>query len=84
MPFDAREGPNQPILLNISYALFPHSQPTRDFSVVLSRFLRYSDFAAGIRYGSLISDAKGGSYLRSFTTNMMMRNGLSFASTAQL
>lgn len=41
MPFDAREGLNRSILLNISYALFPHSQPTRDFSVVLSRFLRW-------------------------------------------
>jgi hypothetical protein len=40
MPFDAGEGPNRPILLNISYALYPPSQPTRDFSVVLPRFLR--------------------------------------------
>ena len=61
MPFDASEGPNRPILLNLSYALFPHAQPTRDFSVVLSRFLRYSDFATGNRHGWLISDAKGGS-----------------------
>jgi hypothetical protein len=61
MPFDAREGPNWPILLNISFTLFPHAQPTRDFSVVLSRFLRCSDFAAGNRHGWLISDAKGGS-----------------------
>jgi hypothetical protein len=51
MPFDASEGPNRPILLNISYALFPHSQPTRDFSVVLSRCLRCSDFAIGYRHG---------------------------------
>lgn len=60
MPFDAREGPNRPILLNISYGLFPHSHPTRDFSVVLLRFLRCSDLAAGNRLCELIRDAKGG------------------------
>jgi hypothetical protein len=47
MPFDARDGPNRSILIDISYALFPHTQPTRDFSVVLTRFLRCGDFAAG-------------------------------------
>lgn len=83
MPFDTGEGPNQPILLNIPYALYPHSQPTKDFSVVLPRFLRYIEFAAGNRNGWLISDTKGGSYPRSFTTNVMMINGLSFASSAQ-
>jgi hypothetical protein len=51
MPFDAREGPNQPILLDICHALFPDSYPTRDFSVVLLRFLRWSDFAADNRHG---------------------------------
>jgi hypothetical protein len=84
MPFDAREGPNQPVLLDISYAVFPYSHPNRDFSVVLLRFLRLSDFAAGNRRGWLTSDTKGGSYLRGFITyaQVMMRNGLSFVPTA--
>jgi hypothetical protein len=68
MPFDAREGPNQPILLEFSYALFPQSYPTMDFSVVLWRFLRWSGFSAGNRHGWLIRDAEGGSYLRGFIT----------------
>lgn len=51
MPFDTREGPNQPVLLDICYALFPHSYPNRDFSVVLLRFLRWSDFSADNRLG---------------------------------
>lgn len=84
MPFDATDGPNQPILLDLPFALFPHTQPTRDFSVVLSRFFRCSDFAADNRHGWPISNAKGGPYLRSFTTNVVMTNGLSFASTAQI
>jgi len=85
MRFDARESSNQPVLFDIAYALFPQSYPTRDFSVVLLQFLRWSDFAADNRHGWLISDAKGGSYLRGFITyaQVMMGDGLSFASTAQ-
>ncbi|KAI0288303.1 hypothetical protein BC826DRAFT_697603 [Russula brevipes] len=41
MQFDSRDEPNQPILLDISYALFPHSYPDSDFSSVLLQFLRW-------------------------------------------
>jgi hypothetical protein len=48
MQFDSRDEPNQPILLDISYALFPHSYPDSDFSPVLLQFLRWDEFEAGI------------------------------------
>jgi hypothetical protein len=48
MQFDAREGPNQPVLLDISYALYPSSYPTSDFSPALLQFLRWGALAAEI------------------------------------
>jgi len=41
MQFDAREGPNQPVLLDVSFALYPPEYPTSDFPPVLLRFLRW-------------------------------------------
>ncbi|KAI0247404.1 hypothetical protein BJV78DRAFT_1246095 [Lactifluus subvellereus] len=39
MQFDTEEGPNQPVLLDVSYALCPFSH--NDFSLVLLHFLRW-------------------------------------------
>jgi hypothetical protein len=86
MQFDAREGPNQPVLLDVSFALYPPSYPTSDFPPVLLRFLRWGNFAtAGNRHDRLINGAKDGSYLKSFITYVqaMAKNGLFFASTTQ-
>lgn len=41
MPFDTGEGPHQPVLLGVSYALFPQSYPPSDFSPLLLQFLRW-------------------------------------------
>lgn len=41
MQFDAREGPNQPVILDVSYTLYPNSYPASDFSPVLLRFFRW-------------------------------------------
>ncbi|KAH9173843.1 hypothetical protein EDB89DRAFT_2228510 [Lactarius sanguifluus] len=41
MPFDTGEGPHQPVLLGVSYALFPLSYPPSDFSPFLLQFLRW-------------------------------------------
>lgn len=41
MQFDAKGDPNQPVILDISYALYPNSYPTSDFSPVLLQFLRW-------------------------------------------
>jgi hypothetical protein len=81
MQFDARDGPNQPVLLDVSYALYPSSYPTSDFSLVLLRFLRWGALAAGIIvYGRLINGAKDGSYLKSII-KYAEKIGLFFAST---
>jgi hypothetical protein len=59
MQFDAKEGPNQPVIVDISYALYPNSYHATDFSPVLLRFLRWETFAApGNRHCSLINHAK--------------------------
>jgi hypothetical protein len=46
MQFDTKEGQNQPVLLDVSYALCPFSYS--DFSLVLLQFLRWGDFASVI------------------------------------
>lgn len=41
MPFDTGKGPHQPVLLAVSYALFPLSYPLSDFSPLPLQFLRW-------------------------------------------
>ena len=47
MQFDARGDPNQPVILDIYYALYPNSYPPSDFSPVLLQFLRWEKICNG-------------------------------------
>lgn len=85
MPFDTGEGPHQPVLLGVSYALFPLSYPPSDFSPFLLQFLRCAGLAPSIlSLGGLTKSAEGGLYPRGFTTYARRPiSGPYFASTTR-
>ena len=68
MPFDPGEGPHQPVLLGVSYALFPISYPPSDFSPFLLQFLRCGYIVLStLLVGGLMKIVEGGLYHRDFT-----------------
>jgi hypothetical protein len=67
MPFDTGEGPHQPVLLGVSYALFPQSYPPSDFSPLLLQFLRCGSVAPSTLFVAVLTKtAEGGLCPRDF------------------